>query len=48
MKTRIKQLEASAKHLRGCLVSKNHQHKAIYRKSLFYVMQELNSYKEKP
>lgn len=46
MKTRIKQLEASAKYLQGCLVGKDHQHKAIYRKNLHYVLQELTKLKE--
>lgn len=45
MKTRIKQLEASAKYLQGCLVGKDHQHKAIYRKNLHYVLRELNQIK---
>ena len=42
MKTRIKQLEASIKHLQGCLVDKNHQHKAIYLKNLQYAKQKLD------
>lgn len=46
--TRLKQLQASAKHIRGRLeIEKNHYHKAILRKNLYYVTRDLDLIKEK-
>lgn len=46
--TRLKQLQASAQHLRGRLeIEKNHYHKAILRKNLYYVTRDLDLIKDK-
>jgi hypothetical protein len=46
--TKLKQLQASAKYIGGCLeVEKNHQRKAILRKNLYYVNRDLDLIKDK-
>jgi hypothetical protein len=45
--TRLKQLQASAKHIGGRLeIEKNHYHKAILRKNLYYVQMEIDLMRE--